>query len=183
MCFQSEHKHGSVAWFTSSLLHTYVYGRNLSSGLSWVKCSLEAMAWTVHHTLSKSMLLLLKAFPDFFFKSWLLCPSIFPINFCLSLSCPFLLPSVLSISSACVLSHSVVSSSLWPHRLQPARLLCLWNFPGKNTGVGCHFLLQGIFPTQGLNPCLLHLLHWWVDFFSRAPASQKWWERWKQDCL
>ena len=28
---------------------------------------------------------------------------------------------------------------------------CLWNFPGKNTGVGCHFLLQGIFPTQGLN--------------------------------
>ena len=33
-------------------------------------------------------------------------------------------------------------------------------FPGKNTGAGCHFLLQGIFPTQGLNPCLLHLLHW-----------------------
>ena len=29
-------------------------------------------------------------------------------------------------------------------------------FPGKNTGVGCHFLLQGIFPTQGLNPCLPH---------------------------
>ena len=33
-------------------------------------------------------------------------------------------------------------------------------FPGKNSGVGCHFLLQGIFPTQGLN---LHLLHWQVD--------------------
>ena len=31
-----------------------------------------------------------------------------------------------------------------------------WNFPGKNTGVGCHFLLQGIFPTQGLNLGLLH---------------------------
>ena len=30
----------------------------------------------------------------------------------------------------------------------------LWNFPGKNTGVGCHFLLQGILPTQGLNSCL-----------------------------
>ena len=52
--------------------------------------------------------------------------------------------------------HSVMSDSLWPHGLQPARLLCLWNFPGKNTGVGCHFLLQGIFPTQGLNPGLLH---------------------------
>ena len=36
-----------------------------------------------------------------------------------------------------------------------ARLLCLWSFPGKNTGVGCHVLLQGIFPTQGLNLCLL----------------------------
>ena len=33
---------------------------------------------------------------------------------------------------------------------------CPWNFPGKSTGVGCHFLLQGIFPTQGWNPCLLH---------------------------
>ena len=37
-----------------------------------------------------------------------------------------------------------------------ARLLCPWNFPGKNTGVGCHFLLQGIFLTQGLNLGLLH---------------------------
>ena len=37
-----------------------------------------------------------------------------------------------------------------------ARLLCPWKFPGKNTGVGCHFLLQGIFPTQGLNLCLLY---------------------------
>ena len=35
--------------------------------------------------------------------------------------------------------------------------------PGKNPGVGCHFLLQGIFPTQGLNPGLLHLLHWQVS--------------------
>ena len=42
------------------------------------------------------------------------------------------------------------------HGLQPARLLCPWDFPGKNTGVGCHFLLQGIFPTQGLNMSLLH---------------------------
>ena len=31
-----------------------------------------------------------------------------------------------------------------------------WDFPGKNTGVGCHFLLQEIFPTQGLNPGLPH---------------------------
>ena len=50
----------------------------------------------------------------------------------------------------------VVTDSLWPPGLQPAKLLCPWDFPGKNTGVGCHFLLQGIFPTQGLNPRLLH---------------------------
>ena len=41
--------------------------------------------------------------------------------------------------------------------------LCPWNVPGKNTGVGCHLLLQGNFPTQGSNPHLLHLLHWQVD--------------------
>ena len=41
-------------------------------------------------------------------------------------------------------------------REKPTRLLCLWDFPSKNTGVGCYFLLQGIFPTQGSNLCLLH---------------------------
>ena len=55
-----------------------------------------------------------------------------------------------------VLSRSVVSNYLQPHGLQPTRLLCLWNFPGKNTGVGCHFLLQAIFPTQGSNLGFLH---------------------------
>ena len=45
---------------------------------------------------------------------------------------------------------SVVSDSVWPHRLQPSRLLCPWDAPGKNTGVGCHFLLQGILPDPGL---------------------------------
>ena len=53
-------------------------------------------------------------------------------------------------------SCSVVSHSLWPHGLQPTRLLCPWNFPGKSTGVGCHFFLQGIVPTQGSNPGLPH---------------------------
>ena len=58
-----------------------------------------------------------------------------------------------------MLSHSVVSDSLWPFGLQPTRLLCPWDFLGKNTGVGCDFLLQGIFPTQGSNHLLLCLLH------------------------
>ena len=46
--------------------------------------------------------------------------------------------------------------SLWPHELQPTRLLCPWDSPGKNTGVGCHFLLQGIFLRHRLNPGLPH---------------------------
>ena len=46
--------------------------------------------------------------------------------------------------------------TLPPHGLQPTRLLCPWNFPGKHTGMGYHFLLQGIFPTQWSNPGLPH---------------------------
>ena len=45
----------------------------------------------------------------------------------------------------------------------PGKHLFPWNFPSKNTGVGCSALLQGIFPTQGLNACLQCLLHWQVD--------------------
>ena len=50
-----------------------------------------------------------------------------------------------------------------PNGLWPARLLCPWDYPDKNTGVGCHLLLQGIFPTQELNLYPLWLLHWQVD--------------------
>ena len=56
--------------------------------------------------------------------------------------------------------NSVMSNSLWHRGLEPTRLLCPWNSPGKNTGVGCHFLFQGIFLTQGWNLRLLWLLHW-----------------------
>ena len=75
-----------------------------------------------------------------------------------------------------VLSHSVMPNSLQPHGLYATRLLCPWNFPGKNTTVSCHFLLQGIFPTQGSN--LLWLLHWQVD---SLPLShlETYWGRWK----
>ena len=48
-------------------------------------------------------------------------------------------------------SHLVLSDSLWPHRLYSP-----WNSPGQNTGVDSHSLLQGIFPTQGMKPGLLH---------------------------
>ena len=48
-----------------------------------------------------------------------------------------------------VLGCSVVSNSLGPYGSWPARILCPWNVPGKNTGMDDHFLLQGIFTTQG----------------------------------
>ena len=71
-----------------------------------------------------------------------------------------------------VFGHSVMSDSLWPHGLQPDRLLCPWNFPGKNTRACCHFLLRGIFPTQGSNLCLLHFLHWQADSLPLAPPGK-----------
>ena len=59
-----------------------------------------------------------------------------------------------------VCAQSVVSNSLQPHGLQPARLLGPWNFPGKSTGAGYYFFLQGIYLTQELN---VSLLHWQTD--------------------
>jgi len=77
------------------------------------------------------------------------------------LSCVFLAArnSLLVTAVLCQVS-SVVSDSLWPHGLQPARLLHPWDFLGKNTGEGYHALLQGIFLTKGLNPHLLCLPQW-----------------------
>ena len=49
-----------------------------------------------------------------------------------------------------------MSDSLWPSGLGSSGLLSLWGFPSKHTGVDCHLFLQGIFPTQESNPCLLH---------------------------
>ena len=63
-------------------------------------------------------------------------------------------PSVHSSMCVCLISWSCLT--LWPSGLYPARLLSSWDSPGKNTGVGSHSLLQGIFPTQGWNPGLLH---------------------------
>ena len=67
---------------------------------------------------------------------------------------------ILAISASPSHVCSVLSDSLRPHGPQPAKLLCPWDFPGKNTGMGCRFILQGIFLTQGSNPSLLSLLHW-----------------------
>ena len=74
---------------------------------------------------------------------------------------PWKIPSIRKYQTLCNSLVVVVQSLgcvrlLRPHGLQYARLLCPWDFPGKHTGGDCHFLLQGIFPTQELNPGLLH---------------------------
>ena len=72
----------------------------------------------------------------------------------------------------CLLCCSVMSDSLQPHGLLPARLLCPWNFLGKNTGAGCHFPvpgdLPGIKPTSLASPALV--IHWqeWNTSFSQS---------------
>ena len=73
-----------------------------------------------------------------------------------------------------------------PHGLQPSSLLCPWDFPGKNTAVGCHFLFQGIFLTQRSNRHLLHgwrILYYWATWkpwlisvrFNRSVMSDSLW--------
>ena len=82
-------------------------------------------------------------------------------------------------------SHSVMFNSLWPHGLHTP-----WNSPGQNTVVGSCSLLQGIFPTQGSNPGLLHcrqilyqlsyqgsprVLEWVAYLFSRGSSQARYW--------
>ena len=69
----------------------------------------------------------------------------------------------------CVLSHISCVRLLRLYGLQPTRLLCPWDSPDKNTGVGCHAFLQGIFLTQGSN---LALLHWQVGSLPLAPPGK-----------
>ena len=70
-----------------------------------------------------------------------------------------------------LICHPVLFDSLWPHGLLPARLFCPWDFPGKNTRVGCHFFLQGTFLTQVSNMCLLHFLHCQAESLPAASGS------------
>lgn len=66
-------------------------------------------------------------------------------------------------SAVCVLSHSVVSDCLRRHGCQASLSVV---FPRQNTGMGCRFLLQGVFPTQRSNHHLLCILHWHVETLS-----------------
>ena len=74
-----------------------------------------------------------------------------------------------ALLNMCVRKCARSCLTLQPHGLKPARLFCPLDFPGKNTGAGCQFLLQGLFLTQGSNPRLLCLRHWQVDSLPLVP--------------
>ena len=113
---------------------------------------LFASPWTVAHQASPSIT-----------NSWSLLKfmsfeSVMPSNHLLFCRPLLFLPSI--FPSLRVFSNESVLHIRWPkywHFSFTMSLLCQWNVLGKNTGVGCHFLLQGIFPTQGSN---LKLLYW-----------------------
>ena len=111
---------------------------------------MTTMKWTT--TFSKPSFPFPKFLSSSIFGGWgvrtgVLSICILPIGLLLCLS------SLLDEESV---SCSVVSDSLPPHELQPSRLLCPWNSPGRNMGVGSHFPLPGDLPNPGLNTGLLH---------------------------
>ena len=98
----------------------------------------------------------------------LVMPSNHLIFCCLLLLLPLIVPSIPWKSEVLVTQPCLTLCK--PMDCSPPGS-CPWDSPDKNTGVGCHFLLQGIFPTQELNPSLLHLLHWQVGSLPAPPGK------------
>ena len=73
------------------------------------------------------------------------------------------------VLACCHVSHIQLFETLWT---VTTRLLCSWDSPSKNTGMGCHALFQGIVSTQGLNPHLLHVLHRQAGSLPLAPLGK-----------
>ena len=84
-----------------------------------------------------------------------------------------LVQNVQKFSERKVTGIAVIVTQSCPTLCDPMVLLCCpWDSPGKNTGVGCHCLLQGIFPTQGSNLYLLSHLYWQVAFLRLEPPGK-----------
>ena len=99
--------------------------------------------------------------------------SVSSLNSTCTLNRPF--SSFLTSASLCTCVHINLLHlclTLQCYGLWSTRLLCPWDSPGKNIGVGCHSLLQGIFPTQISNLRLLCLLHWQVDSLPLVPPGK-----------
>ena len=144
----------------------FIVGSPPVSSLFWLSMALNCMEWecckcTNYMCICRYVLIL----NGWKFKSMWFFPSI-------------LLSIITSLVSSkpTVFSCSLMSDSLKPRGLLPARLLCPWNFPDKNTGVGCYFLLQGS-SRLWIEPVSLESLALTSGFFTTAPPgkSQQLW--------
>ena len=123
--------------------------------LSWF-CSCLVFWLIIIHQSKNQLLIFSVAKTDFSTKHF---------NSKLKLKCVKRENMLKSVHCCCCVVDKLCPTLLRPCGLQPARFLCPWDSPGKNTGVGCHALLQGIFLTQGLNPCLLlgrQIFYYWA---------------------
>ena len=106
------------------------------------------------------LLLFLRDYIDSFFQNWM--QLIYNVSFWYTVE--WLRLYIDRYIDMCLCLVTSVLSDFAIYGLLPTRLLCPWDSLGKNTGVGCHALFQGIFLTQGLNLCLLYcrwiLYHW-----------------------
>ena len=161
-------QHSNMKWHCPELYWLFIQCAFRNASCSKLFISLSATGWA---SLDKAITHPVRGFSDFGISSWkcwnkfwilkrlwyVRLKHVVPLSF-ISDDCSW---AMLQLNwhlevAVVVLSRSVVSDSLQPHGLQPARFPCPWNPPGKNTGVGCHFFLQGMFLTQGSNPGLLH---------------------------
>ena len=113
----------------------------------------KCISWKVFHLFQDHVL----------FCVWVICPLFLPLCSLYTVLWQYIHTNKCVCVCVCVcvdipilsvLSRSVVFNSLWPHGLGPTRVLCPWNFPGKNTRMGCHFLLQCVCVCTYYNMCV-----------------------------
>ena len=164
-------KETKVCWIRSPEICHIILGGSLqlSSVTQWCQTLCDPMDCStpgspVHHQLPELtqthvIELVMPSSHLIFFYPLFLLPSIFPnirIVFnesVLHIRQPTCYPGSFKVVKSCLASCLTLCN---PMDCSQSSLLCPWNFPGKNIGVGCHFLLQGIFPRQWLNPDLWH---------------------------
>ena len=108
--------------------------------------------------------------PYVFLETWV--PMLSVLEHSIIMNNRYLLALAFMCIHAKLLHRVLLFATLWT---VATGFLCPWDSLGKNIGVGSHALLQGIFPTQGLNTYLLHLLHWQVGSLLLAPPGKPHW--------
>ena len=146
-----------------------------------VQCSLFPMASTIGNFFSSRYHHITQIFIEFFIRS----KQIHAVHVTVDTTCvrekcihedrDFELHDETFMFMMCVCSVAQLCLTLLTSWIVFPRLLCPWNFPCKNTGVGCHLLLQGIIPTQGLNLRLLHCRQFLYRWVTGASHTFLWW--------